>query len=323
MRFCIVPTTGRILVPTVLYSCVVDKKPLYSFQGLILVQTLIELANVSPRSIVVHIVHGTAAATINAFRELGVKTVVVAEFPGLPTANKLIQLQSEPLRDCEYAVLCDTDLAFAAPCSSWIAGQRLRAKPVDYARPPLSAWPAILEAAALPAKVPACKATHSEELTYHNNFNGGFYIVPQPILESLREIWPRRYREFYGRTDLLGEYAVHVFQISLGVAMAELGDRGDPLPLEANFPIHLPMPAHYEPSCEPIVIHFHKQLDLSGRLLHFGNKLVDRAIDRINERIERSRLLRQAASNPAFKRALINHMLRRRLSQWRRFASAV
>ena len=59
------------------------------------------------------------------------------------------------------------------------------------------------------------------------------------------------------RRKLLGEFAIHVDQLSFALALRELGLSADLLPIEWNYPIHLP--AAQLPDVTPQIIHFHRQ----------------------------------------------------------------
>lgn len=114
-------------MPNVLYSCVVDSKPLYCFQGLVFAYSLVELADVAPESVVVHLIDGTPDATRRTLAELGVRTVTSTPFDARhPHSNKLVQLATPVLREADYVVLCDSDVAFTAALDAWADGARVR-----------------------------------------------------------------------------------------------------------------------------------------------------------------------------------------------------
>jgi hypothetical protein len=301
----------------VAFSCVVDKHLLYCFQGLVFAHTLIDLGGARPDSIVIHLIEGVPEAIADLFRRLGVRTVPTRPFdPGYPYSNKLVQLNSDLLRQCDYAVLCDCDIAFAADPSDWVAGDRLRAKPVDFPNPPLAAWSSIFAGLGIDTDFTTVKATHKDGLTYANNFNGGIYIIPQQVLEGLRKLWPVWNARLLSERTLLGDYAVHADQVSLAVAMQQLGYVGDPLPLEMNCPTHLPPPSDALWIGPPRVIHYHKQITMLGKLIRTGHANVDQAIDLINVSITDCRLIGRIRSSMAFKRTVASQSLRRILSRW-------
>jgi hypothetical protein len=302
-------------MPSIVYSCVVDRQPLYRFQGLLFAHSLIVFAGVTPNAIVLHLIEGVPKTTHTALERLGVQVVTTKPFdPRHPPSNKLLQLGSQALRAAEYVALCDSDLAFAAPIDPWLGGTKLRAKPVDYARPPMQAWRELMPALGFKDDIPSVPATHSGEATYANNFNGGLYIVPQQVLEGLRTAWPKWNRQLLDRAELLGPYRFHTDQISLAVALADLGEIGDPLPLELNLPTNLPLPDQACFKEAPRVLHYHRYMDLSGRLIPMGVPVVDGAIRRVNEMIAARRLSAELKAGLALKIALVKPFLRRVLS---------
>lgn len=267
----------------VLYSCVVDNNLKFKNQALIFVHTLVGLANVKPEQIVLHIIEGTPEADIGTFRQLGVQVTVARPFDSRhPHSNKLIQLENPLLHRADHVVLCDCDIAFASDISEWIVGDRLRAKPVDRANPPVELWRDILYTAGLGTDFPTVKTTHEDAETYANNFNGGLYIIPQTVFQQLREAWPKWNRWLLDRQELLGRFARNADQVSLGLALAALGQIGDPLPIGLNFPAQLPMPENAPLDGPPPVVHYHKRRDERGYLGTTNVPLVDRSITKIN-----------------------------------------
>lgn len=266
-----------------LYSCVVDDNPKFKNQALIFVHTLVGLAKVEPEQIVLNIIEGIPEAEIGVFRQFGVHVTVARPFdPRHPHSNKLIQLENPLLHRPDHVVLCDCDIAFAGNISEWIAGDKLRAKPVDRANPPIELWRDILSVAGFGADFPTVKTTHEDAETYANNFNGGLYIIPQKVFQQLRKVWPKWNRWLLDRRELLGRFARNTDQVSLGLALASLGQVGDPLPVGLNFPAQLPVPEDAGLDTPPPVIHYHKRRDERGYLGTTNVPLVDQSIARIN-----------------------------------------
>jgi hypothetical protein len=118
---------GEICVPNVLYSCVIDTKPLYCFQGLVFAYSLVELAKVAPEAVLVHLIEGVPESTREALADLGVRSVVSAPFDRRhPHSNKLVQLENPFLREADHVVLCDSAVAFIAALDAWAGSARVR-----------------------------------------------------------------------------------------------------------------------------------------------------------------------------------------------------
>src|SRR6266550_4676354 len=194
-----------------IYSCVCDVPAKYRSQTLVWVRTLLELAGRSPEELVVHMI-GTDRDFERALEEYEVTVVHVPAFDTRrPYSNKLVQLTSEALRECDFAVLCDCDLAFCDDISAWVTGDAVRAKLVDLANPPLEYWRRLFREAGFAHAPAGVHPTHEGIATYANNLNGGLYILPAQAFEELARAWPRWRAWTVKRETLLGPYAVHVF----------------------------------------------------------------------------------------------------------------
>src|SRR5262249_8139012 len=159
-----------------------------------------------------------------------------------------------------------TDLAFQGAVAPWVSGDRPRLKIVDIANPPIDIWRALFKAAGLSAPPrPALTSLDGIE-TYANNCNGGLCILPREVFHALAGTWPRWTEWVLRQGKVLGRYKTHVFQISFALAMEELGLKVDLLPLSLNFPTNLPVPNLAEKDVEPVVVHYHANLDRVGNL---------------------------------------------------------
>jgi hypothetical protein len=274
---------------SVVYSCVVDGDARFQRQACTWAQTLITHAGRHPDEIVVHAVEGAQGEGFDWLRALGIRIEPVPRFDARHAhSNKLRQLDSPALCGADRVVLCDCDTAFAGDLEALIEGAGVRAKRVDTAQPPLRLWEVLFEAAGFD-RVPApALATQTGELTYRNNCNGGLYVLDQRVLEPLRELWPRWATWTLDHADLLGELVFFSDQISFGLALEELGLQVDPLPLEANFPTHIPCPPGAL-AREPLMLHYHGRVDADGLLLPTGVPEADRAIARVNGGLRRRR----------------------------------
>ncbi len=110
-----------------MYSCLLDIQPKFVYQLWVWVTMLVDHAGVSPADVVVHIVRrGDPQHAVEAYLESrGVAFCYVDPFGDGRFANRIAQLESPVLRQREFAVLCDTDLAILAPLAPWI-GRRSR-----------------------------------------------------------------------------------------------------------------------------------------------------------------------------------------------------
>ena len=288
----------------VIYSCVMDAKPKYIAQTRVLVETLLGFAGCDASDIVVHAVGGADAETQAFLDRRGVRVVPVNEFdPRHAYANKLAQLSSAALQEADYVVLCDTDLAFCGDISDAVGDGAIRAKPVDYANFTVEDWQRIVSAANLPMP-PLTVSTHDRQPTLVNYCNTGMLIVERTLLSRLAAAWPRWNTFLLDNPELLGRFARHdagngrvihhplTDQVSLALALTEMGISIDPLRAEYNMPTHVQQDQH-DVHATPRVLHYHDRIDAEGCLTATGVTAIDAKIADVNA------LLRRVAEMPA------------------------
>jgi hypothetical protein len=265
------------------YSCVMDTPAKFQHQTLLWALTLLRRGGQQPENLIVHAVAGGPPAQIRLLRDLGIQVATVQRYSSThPFLNKLRQLESEILRLADHVVLCDTDLAFHSPIDPFVTGERPRIKIVDVANPPLAIWRALFAAAGFSAAPRPARTSLDGIETYANNCNGGLCILPQAVFGALSSAWPRWADWVLRQGKILGRYRAHVFQISLALAMEELGIAVDLLPLALNFPTNLASPNLADHDVTPAAIHYHANLDRAGNLRAIGLPQVDAAIAGIN-----------------------------------------
>lgn len=266
----------------VLYSCVVDAAPALYHQTMVWAWTATQLAGVDPRQLVVHLIDGCDDRLRRDLEAIGARCIPVRPFPnGTPMCNKLVQLESDTLLSHPRVVLSDCDIAWIAPIDAHLFGEQPRAKVVDFANPPFELLQPLFREAGFPD---AERSTTSigNQMTFHNNCNGGLYLLSGGWLRRLREPWTRWLDWVEARTAQLGPYGVHMFQISFALAMEEIGARVEHLPLEYNFPTHTDRTAECPAGGDIRALHFHRAYDASGLLTPTGVARVDEVSAAVN-----------------------------------------
>ncbi len=273
----------------VLYSCVVDATPVLYHQVMVWTWTAIDLAGIAPEQLLVHLIDGCDPRLRRDLEALGVRCVSVEPFgAGTPMCNKLVQLARPALAARARIVLSDCDLAWCAPVDASAFGDRPRAKVVDFANPPFELLTPLFAEAGFPDARTATVSIGGDP-TFHNNCNGGLYVLSGDWLRRLREPWPRWLAWVEARAHRLGRYGIHMFQVAFALALEELGTEVDHLPLTANVPTHSPAIAGCEIGDEIGALHFHRAFDGDGGLASTGHPRVDAAIARVNHAIRARR----------------------------------
>jgi MPBQ/MSBQ methyltransferase len=272
------------------FSCVVDQKPKFAYQALVWAASLLTYARLESDALVIHCVDGLDPKHEKIFDSWGIETQIVQRFDSRhPYSNKLMQLESGPLHSADYVVLCDCDIAFCGGISRWIAGDSIRACTAGLAGLPPHRWDRLFRMATLDLPPTRVKSWYTRSDTLPTYCSGGIYVIPQAILQSLRQVWPKWDRWLLDRRELLGRSGIFVDQISFAMSCAELGLTVNHLPLELNFPSSVQSRPRLQTATghiglHPVILHY-RRLSRHGFLLPSRIVSVNQRVSKINELI--------------------------------------
>lgn len=285
------------------FSCVVDEDTKFLVQLNVWLATLTENAGVKPADIFVHLVYDDPKLS-ERLEALGVNCATVAKFGDRKYCNKISQLDTEALREYEYVVLCDADLAFIEdprphiPELKWaVAGC-----PVDFPNPPWDTIRAVAEDVGIQNTSFSAKTIEGFP-TLSSNLNGGLYVLPGSMVSQFRSEWRRLALEMLANEDCmqrLGEpYEKHVDQLSFAFSCMSLGAAVVHLPRSMNFPLHLNRALYQTISLpsEPLICHVHDQYDWRGNVLTPDGMPFPEVIARANAPMARPLLVNNAEKN--------------------------
>jgi hypothetical protein len=296
---------------SIAFSCVVDRPRYLMAQAYVWVRCLLNIQKVPPENIFVHAVGIADPDFLTWLRSLGVNVVRVQPFdPRSPFCNKLCQLDTFADGKFDQVVLMDCDTAWIgdAPIPR---GEPIAGKIVDNARPPESVLAGIFRAAGfrepnwIEVSVPKGD-DHSKSDC--NNLNGGLYIVEGRFVSKLRSAWRAWAIWCLDNRDSFAEFAsspvtrplgnpadgamafprvegrplVPVDQVSLALALRELGVSAGQLSIKWNYPTY----SQELPNVTPYILHYSRHFDPPFRLHKTGIPMPDRAINALNAKIE-------------------------------------
>ena len=152
---------------------------------------------------------------------------------------------------------------------------------VDYANPPLAIIENVFHAARLPFSASTQETSFRPEdgravlqvpgkdgiglQTHAANLNGGLYVLSSSIIPAVADNWSKWALWLIDAPELMGDYGIHIDQLSFSLAMAELEITPNLLPVECNFPTHIEVhPAAADELNEISVLHYHRALDQNG-----------------------------------------------------------
>jgi SAM-dependent methyltransferase len=258
-----------------------DRGPVFAYQVLLWIQTLTAKGGVAPSQIIVHHLEDCDSEVLQSFAAMGVGLQKVSRFDeGHAHSNKVRQMETPALREADYCVLLDCDMAFTKGLEHFATGERVRAKIVDD-NGIGELWKDIFLEAGLSAVEQSEVSSSTLVATPPNYCNGGLYIIPKPLFAKLGEFWPKWTKWVIAHHSMVGANSFFTDQISFCLAITELGEKVDLLPMEYNCPTHLAAD-EIEVSEPPVVLHYHGQLDDSGFLIATGNAVVDESIAATN-----------------------------------------
>jgi hypothetical protein len=268
---------------------VVDAGPKFIYQLWVWVTTLVHCAGVPSTDLYVHIVRRESPSMpVEEFlRGECIPFSYIEPFGDGRFCNKLEQLDTPALRAREFAVLCDTDLAFLSALDPWIGLGTICAKEVDFPNPPIELLEPLYRRAGFDRFPDRKRCSFSDAETYLTNCNGGIYIFRTTIFDDLLPRWKRWVFWVLEQRDLLERYTLHVSQISFSMAVWEMGESIVPLPKIVNFPTHVPVSLYDPHNDVPLVLHYHDRVNDDGGLGKVGVSLIDRRIARVNETLSR------------------------------------
>ncbi len=267
----------------------VDAAPRFHLDALRWFAALTEVAGVPPSDLVVHHVGDTTSEVLDFLAGEGVALARVDPFDERsPHCNKVAGALALAERPPDgTAVLCDTDVVVLEdPRRIPVPPRSVGGKPVDAPLPPSEVLTAVFAAAGLDAPPPVMLAWGAGDRTLAGNMNGGLYLVPGGFVAELAPAWAGWARWLLDRAPLLEQWAVHVDQVAMALALAELAGTWVPLDVRWNTPTHDPSRLPRLPPV-PAVLHYHEETDGLGRILPTGRPAIDVRIAAANEAVER------------------------------------
>lgn len=269
----------------VLYSCVIDNKPKFYWQGVIFVSSLIEIANVNPRCIYIHLTKSNT--TFEAFLEkTGVNVIYIEPWGDKKYCNKLQQVETSELQNADFVFLCDADVAILDDISTILSGDEVVGKVVDFDNPDIIILKSIFEHFQLSFPLEN-QETLNGQLTFDGNFNGGLYGLPGQYIKKIGSRWKHWADQLLNSdfiSQVLGEKNIHIDQVSFCMALHELQYPYKKLGLKYNCPTHITDVELLLKwlDAEPSVLHYHSELSSIGLLKYTGLGLVDNGINMVN-----------------------------------------
>ncbi|MHB1239327.1 MAG: glycosyltransferase [Gammaproteobacteria bacterium] len=222
-----------------------------------------------------------------SLEEAGADVRVVPRFdPRCPHANKLRML--EQVAGVGLLVAMDVDMAVVRDFRSQLHTGGISAKIVDLNPLSETQWHQLFDYAGLPmpGQRYVCSSDGGVVPPY---FNSGLLTIPVQWISSLRASWGAYVAWLLdARMDLpwLEQHAFFTDQLALALALQAIQCPVIPLPIEMNFPTHIPVAPNFHPDdVEPYIVHYHDRVNADGTLGLTAYRAPNLGIKRVNESI--------------------------------------
>jgi Methyltransferase domain len=271
-------------------ACVVDDDARFHLQAFRWFAALTRCAGIRPDQLtVLNAGRRRRSDVLSYLADRGVRVGSIDAFDSRSGhCNKIGALRAITAAADSHVVLSDCDVVFLSDPREFVTDPHaLHAKPVDAPNPPLSVLEEVMRARRLPLGETHPLPLYPPEMTCAGNANGGVYAGEASWLNALAADWSCEARWLLERRSLLRQWAIHVDQLAMLLALRAGERRFRPLPLGANVPTHLASVARVpSPAIGPVTaLHYHDRITAQGLLAHTGIAQVDRAIDRVNAAI--------------------------------------
>src|ERR1700674_1688592 len=281
-------TLPRLRPAEIVLGCVAENCPRHLAQARRLVRSLRcfggSLAGARFLVCMVGDIASEARATLE--RE-GAEVRIVERFDRRsPSANKL-QLYPEALAtDARGILLLDCDTVIVGDLLPWLIPGALQAKIADVASVTHDAFVRLFRHFGLPVPARRYRTTvHGEPTILY--CNTGVVFLTREVARELVPVWREWNARILDVLELLGDCYPHHHQASFSLALAAHPIPFAEAPAALNFPLHL----HPQPppdallSADPVILHYHDEIDAAGRLLPTAYPRAQARIEEFNRRL--------------------------------------
>ncbi len=203
-----------------------------------------------------------------------------------PPANKLRFFPEALATGARGLLLLDCDTAVVGDPLPLLSTGALQAKIADVASVTHDAFERLFRHFGLPLPPRRYRTTlhHERTILYCNS---GFVFMTRDVAQELAPVWSEWNARVLDVLDLMGPCAHHCHQASLSLALAAHPVPFSEAPPALNFPLHLhpqPPPAAML-AAEPVILHYHDEIDAAGCLLPSALPRVQSRIAALNQRL--------------------------------------
>ena len=271
-------------------SFVVDNLSSHYYQAELLLHSLELNTNFKKDNILVQCLDRVEEKFLDYLSKNGYTYNIIEPYLDGKYCNKLQQLAYFKDKDIDGVILMDTDM-FVLDDLDAICGEEIIAKIVDAPNPILSTLKAIYKDALLESPpISPSDWNMDNNLTFVNNFNGGFYYIPKKHINIMQKEWKKWANWLYNKPKLFEkpQQFIHVDQISFSLSVHTNNLKYKRLTANYNFPIHSNREiTSYNKNENIKIIHYHREIDDFGFLNNskIDDEQISFSIDTANKTI--------------------------------------
>jgi hypothetical protein len=278
---------------TVLLGCVADNKPAYLSQSLRLLQSVRWFGGtLADAPFYICCVDAVDPWYRTAFERLGATVRIVRRFhEANPFPNKLRFLELAEETEFDTIVLLDCDTIMVQDAAPFLATAGLGARIAGYPTVSTKVFRKLFSrfGLRLPPEDYRCAVSGDATIWYCNT---GVVSFAADVLREFLPVWRGATQALCDDRSLLRTVKNMCEQASLTLAFFKHPVPFVELPLSMNCPIPPNLTGVMEDvrSCDPAIIHYHRQVDAEGLIVSNANPFARRRIIEFNERCRREGL---------------------------------
>jgi hypothetical protein len=276
----------------VVVGCVAENTHLHLAQARRLVRSLRWFGgSLAGARMLVCVIGGIGAEDREALERDGAEVRIVAPFDRRNRSSNKLQFFAEAFRTgADGLLLLDCDTAIVGDLLPLLAPGALQAKIADVPSVTHHAFTRLFHFFGLPLPARRYHTTLQSERTIPY-FNTGVVFLSGELAREFVPTWREWNARVLDHLDLLGDCAHHCHQASLSLALAAHPIPFTAAPAALNFPLHMSPqpPAAALLAAEPVILHYHDEVDASGCLLPCLYPRAQARIEALNRRLSAER----------------------------------
>lgn len=223
--------------------CIVDNHPRFYWEYLVWVLCADKYVDRTKVDLKAYFINGCPADLVHFGDKHGVIAAVKDTFSHeSPHCNKILPTLDEENYEYDHIIVTDTDLFIVDDVTVYCNEQDIRLAPNNHNNPPSELYQRIFNAIGF-GNIRGGVALFTNQTgtreSYVNNNSGGILLLPKKHYSTFPEKWAKWANYLIANRALLARWAIHVDQVSLAIAMEEIGQDINFLPPQVNCVLEL------------------------------------------------------------------------------------